>query len=76
MTLQDLLLHRLTALQMRPVDLRRRLLTLNVVVSRQAIHSWLRGGGISDRHKPAVAEVLGIELRELVLASLSNEEAA
>ena len=58
------------------MDFRAALAAVGVPVSKQAVHNWLNGGGIADRHKPAVAEVLGLSVEDLVYAAAGQARPA
>jgi transcriptional regulator with XRE-family HTH domain len=60
--LTHLLRERMAALGLRQKDLLDRLAVAGIDVDKSAISYWLSGGGISDRHRPAVALVLEVPL--------------
>ncbi len=56
----------------RIADLHRAVVRSGAAISLQAVCLWLKGGGIADRHKQAVARALEIPLGELAAAAVGS----
>lgn len=67
--LQRVLRDRMAVLDWRPSDLHRALADRGTALTLSAVCLWLDGGGIADRHRALVAEVLGLPLDAIARAA-------
>jgi hypothetical protein len=72
--LTRLILRQMSAQELRPTELWRKLSARGVMVTQPAISAWLSGGGVSDRHRPALAELLGIDLLHFQQAAALRDQ--